>query len=85
MSPRDGSAALTTRKRKAAPSRRSQSDPGRFPVVGIGASAGGLAAIEEFLSALPADRDLGMAFVLVQHLDPTTRACCSTSCASTRA
>ena len=60
---------MTTRKRKAAPSKTA-SDPGRFPVVGIGASAGGLAAIEEFLSALPADRDLGMAFVLVQHLDP---------------
>ena len=42
----------------------------RFPVIGIGASAGGLAAIEEFLSALPADRDLGMALVLIQHLDP---------------
>ena len=39
-------------------------------MVGIGASAGGLAAIEEFLSALPADRDLGMALVLIQHLDP---------------
>ncbi len=41
-----------------------------FPVVGIGASAGGLAAIEEFLAAMPADTKLGMAFVLVQHLDP---------------
>ncbi len=41
-----------------------------FPVVGIGASAGGLAAIEEFLAALPSDRPVGMAFVLVQHLDP---------------
>ena len=41
-----------------------------FPVVGIGASAGGLAAFEEFLSALPTDKPLGMAFVLAQHLDP---------------
>ncbi|MEI7815444.1 MAG: chemotaxis protein CheB, partial [Coriobacteriia bacterium] len=41
-----------------------------FPVVGIGASAGGLAAIEEFLAAMPADKPLNMAFVLVQHLDP---------------
>ena len=41
-----------------------------FPVVGIGASAGGLAAFEEFLGALPTNGPIGMAFVLVQHLDP---------------
>jgi len=41
-----------------------------FPIVGIGASAGGLAAFEAFFSAMPADRDPGMAFVLVQHLAP---------------
>ena len=41
-----------------------------FPVVGIGASAGGLAAFEAFFSAMPADVDPGMAFVLVQHLAP---------------
>ncbi|MFK7887505.1 MAG: chemotaxis protein CheB [Gammaproteobacteria bacterium] len=37
-------------------------------VVGIGASAGGLEALEEFFKALPADS--GMAFVVVQHLNP---------------
>ena len=41
-----------------------------FPIVGIGASAGGLAAIEAFFAAMPADMETGMAFVLVQHLDP---------------
>ncbi len=41
-----------------------------FPVVGIGASAGGLAAFEAFFSGMPAETDPGMAFVLVQHLDP---------------
>jgi two-component system CheB/CheR fusion protein len=40
------------------------------PIVGIGASAGGLAAFETFFSAMPADTQLGMAFVLVQHLAP---------------
>jgi two-component system CheB/CheR fusion protein len=40
------------------------------PVVGIGASAGGLAAFEAFFSGMPADTDPGMAFVLVQHLAP---------------
>ncbi len=39
-----------------------------FPVVGVGASAGGLDAFRELLGHLPADT--GMAFVLVQHLDP---------------
>ena len=39
-------------------------------VVGIGASAGGLAAFEAFFSAMPADVDPGMAFILVQHLAP---------------
>ncbi len=41
-----------------------------FPIVGIGASAGGLAAFETFFSAMPGDADPGMAFVLVQHLAP---------------
>jgi two-component system CheB/CheR fusion protein len=41
-----------------------------FPVVGIGASAGGLAAFEAFFSNMPADTDPDMAFVLVQHLAP---------------
>lgn len=41
-----------------------------FPIIGIGASAGGLAAFEAFFSAMPADIDTGMAFVLVQHLAP---------------
>ena len=41
-----------------------------FPIVGIGASAGGLAAFEAFFSGMPADTEPGMAFVLVQHLAP---------------
>jgi two-component system, chemotaxis family, CheB/CheR fusion protein len=39
-----------------------------FPIVGIGASAGGLEAFTELLKHLPTDT--GMGFVLVQHLDP---------------
>src|ERR1700687_884575 len=39
-----------------------------FPIVGIGASAGGLDAFTQLLQALP--NSTGMAFVLVQHLDP---------------
>jgi two-component system CheB/CheR fusion protein len=51
-------------------------------IVGIGASAGGLAAFKSFLRHTPPDT--GMAFVLVQHLDPHTRACWS-SCWGQRA
>ena len=40
-----------------------------IPVVGIGASAGGLDALKKFFDAMPDDPEL--AFVLVQHLDPT--------------
>jgi two-component system, chemotaxis family, CheB/CheR fusion protein len=47
-----------------------QSPKQDFPIVGIGASAGGLAAFEAFFSVFPTDTNLGMAFVLVQHLDP---------------
>ena len=39
-----------------------------FPVVGVGASAGGLDAFKKLLKAIP--EDSGMAYVLVQHLDP---------------
>jgi len=42
--------------------------PKTFPVVGIGASAGGLEAFSELLRHLP--EKTGMGFVLVQHLDP---------------
>lgn len=40
-----------------------------FSVVGIGASAGGLDASSKLMAAVPAD--ISMAFILVQHLDPT--------------
>ena len=40
-----------------------------LPIIGIGASAGGLEAFEAFFGTCPADT--GMAFVLVPHLDPT--------------
>ncbi len=40
-----------------------------FPIVGIGASAGGLDACKKLVMALPAET--GMAFILIQHLDPT--------------
>ena len=51
----------------AAKSSGATSTP-QFPVVGIGASAGGLEACTALLKALPVNP--GMAFVVVQHLDP---------------
>ena len=41
---------------------------GPYPIVGVGASAGGFEAFRELLKALPSDT--GLALVLVQHLDP---------------
>ena len=52
------------------PPRVDEAEGPRFPIVGIGASAGGLAAFEAFFSGMPAHSDSGMAFVLVQHLAP---------------
>ncbi len=40
-----------------------------FPIVGIGASAGGIGALEKLFESVPAD--VGMAFVIILHLDPT--------------
>jgi two-component system CheB/CheR fusion protein len=45
-----------------------KSNDGSFPIIGMGASAGGLEAFEQFFRLVP--RESGMAFVLVPHLDP---------------
>lgn len=42
-----------------------------FPIVGIGASAGGLEALEQFFRSVPLQS--GVCYVVVQHLDPTQR------------
>lgn len=47
---------------------KSSAETDIFPVVGIGASAGGLNAFTQLLHALPVNT--GMAFILAQHLDP---------------
>jgi two-component system CheB/CheR fusion protein len=70
------SADLVNPKPKRTKARRgknvhAQSPPRNksFPVVGIGASAGGLEACIGLFRHLP--KDTGASFVLVQHLDPT--------------
>jgi len=57
-------------KKKSLPEKETESKPPEvnFPIIGIGASAGGLEAFELFFKTMPAD--CGMAFVLVPHLDP---------------
>ncbi len=53
---------------KAVPKSDKSVAAGRFPIVGIGASAGGLEAFTKLLERLPAET--GMAFVFIQHLAP---------------
>ena len=65
---RPGPASAGAPEAEAAPAPRPVA-PAVLPVVGIGASAGGLEALEEFLRHVPARS--GMAYVVVQHLDPT--------------
>ena len=51
-----------------APAHGQKTGAAGFPIVGLGASAGGLEAFEHFFRGIPCDS--GMAFVLVTHLDP---------------
>jgi two-component system CheB/CheR fusion protein len=60
---------VKSKKTKAARPKKSITSDTLFPVVGIGASAGGLAAFKALLKNIP--EDSGMAYVLVQHLDST--------------
>ncbi|MGZ4814238.1 MAG: chemotaxis protein CheB [Terriglobales bacterium] len=61
---------MSADKRNAKPSSDDIAtvDRNDFPVVGIGASAGGLEACTGLLNSLP--QDLGMAYVFIMHLDP---------------
>lgn len=59
---------MSNKKKARAPAKHA-SKKDNFLIVGVGASAGGLEAFIELLKALPSK--LGMAFVLVPHLDPT--------------
>ena len=56
-------------EQSSAPTRaRQPNSRPRFPIVGIGASAGGLQALRRFFDRIP--EQPGIAFVVVQHLDP---------------
>ena len=66
---------MKDRRGTKAPDQESSSRDGQtkpilsFPVVGVGASAGGLEAVSQFLR--PMSGESGMAVVVIQHLDPT--------------
>jgi len=69
---------MPTKKRKAPPARETSSNEVKqekntresvsFPIVGIGASAGGLETLEAFFSKMPPDANIS--FVIIQHLSP---------------
>ncbi len=54
---------------KKTPTKTKKTNDKSFLIVGIGASAGGLEALVEFFSNIPYDTKI--AFVVVQHLDPS--------------
>lgn len=58
------------RRKKATKALKTQLSTTNFPIVGIGASAGGLGAFEAFFSSMPSEDSPDIAFVLVQHLAP---------------
>ncbi|TRW89659.1 chemotaxis protein CheB [Candidatus Methylobacter oryzae] len=63
---------MTQNNTQPIPSNHPKNQPKQsenFPIAGLGASAGGLEALEQFFHHIPADT--GMAFVLISHLDPT--------------
>ena len=47
-----------------------KNDAEKYPVIGIGASAGGLAALQAFFTGMPEDKDSDMIYVVIQHLAP---------------
>ena len=68
---------MPTKKKKAPPTngnslekipQEKSTEENRFPIVGIGASAGGLETLSVFFAGMPSDSN--MAFVIIQHLSP---------------
>jgi len=68
-SPEDPDMSTSSLQANEAPIK--QDEESTFPIVGIGASAGGLEALEKFFINMPSDSD--MAFVIVMHFDPAAK------------
>ncbi|WP_198541024.1 CheR family methyltransferase [Mesorhizobium sp. LCM 4577] len=60
-------ARKASKKKASASSRDGAKEAAPFPIIGIGASAGGIAALQQFFPQVPADS--GFAYVVIQHLD----------------
>jgi len=66
--------AQVARRKKSNPRKRKSAQPDEpiaVPVAAVGASAGGLEPISQFLAAMPVDA--GLAVVVIQHLDPASK------------
>ena len=74
----EGNGKKTKEKKLATKPRIDERQNNKFPIVGIGASAGGLGAFEAFFSGMPKEKEPGMAFILVQHLAPEHESILST-------
>ncbi len=68
MNRRPSRKSQSTPSTASTPNKEQQDNSNLFPIVGIGASAGGLEAFTQLLKHLPSNT--GMGFVLVQHLAP---------------
>jgi two-component system CheB/CheR fusion protein len=60
---------MNSKAKKKTPTLPTSSATPNFPVIGVGASAGGLEAFKQLIREIPSDS--GMAYVLVQHLNPS--------------
>ncbi len=83
MNPKQSSESFPSDSSAVEPLTQKQQDQSNelFPIVAIAASAGGLEAFKELLNHLPIDT--GMAFVLIQHLDPNQKSLLSEILAKT--
>jgi chemotaxis response regulator CheB len=71
VTPKRASAATQRTKTAASAAAAAEPRSSSFPIVGLGASAGGLEALEQFFAQVP--KSSGIGFVVVQHLDPTRK------------
>jgi len=61
---------MVSKKQQTTSDTKERKEQINFPIVGIGASAGGISAFGAFFSAMPVEVEPNMAFVIVQHLAP---------------
>ncbi len=71
MTKKPKASSRSLQRKSAQPRLKKTPSRTKFPIVGIGASAGGLEVLEQFLGHVPPHS--GLAFVIVQHLDPTRK------------